>query len=134
MSRQFDEPGFIYLLSRPDGWCRIGRTINPKQRWRQWRWMATGDTEFAGLRPVALAAVSHQITCERLLHGFFDADRDLRKATNGHRYEWFYLPTAEKKHDFVRFASFLGGQVYAMRGEWLVPGEDDEILKQGRVD
>ncbi|MBN2446597.1 MAG: GIY-YIG nuclease family protein [Phycisphaerae bacterium] len=101
-----DKAGYVYLLQRHDGWYRIGRTANPEQRFRQWRWMARNN--HYTLKIITIIRTDDQRELEAFFHNLFKSKRtDERHNGMGPRHEWFKL-AEEDVHTFYRWGEALG--------------------------
>ena len=109
-------PGYIYLLQAPTGWCRIGRTANVIERFRQWKWMSKNNRY--ELSPLYLVAVDKQAGAEKMFHAIFDDKRtSYRRNGMGSRHEWFKL----NERDIVQFlywADIIGNETLELKGQW----------------
>jgi hypothetical protein len=111
-------PGYVYLLERNDGWYRIGRTANPVERFRSWRWMQHNGYK---LYPLLLISVDNQAEAETLLHKVFDGVRtDDRHRGMGPRCEWFKLSLFHLLC-FAHWAKVIGNRIYYLKGSWQLP-------------
>ena len=114
-------PGYVYLLQRDDGWCKIGRTANPELRFRQWQTQA--EINHYDLAPLLLAKVSDQYKAERLLHGLFDAKRmSFRWRGTGLRREWFKMDRTDLA-EYLLVLQSISDALWFLGGTWSLPGE-----------
>jgi hypothetical protein len=110
--------GFIYLLAASTGWFRIGRTVHLKQRFRDYRWLASNNGY--EIWPILIIDVCNPPLAERAIHEIY-ADKRIAPASNlsGTRAEWFDLDESDIAM-FRRIAATIGTPT-ELHGEWPHP-------------
>lgn len=112
--------GWIYLLKstagRWDGWCRLGRTEFPIERFQWWR--SISNMNGWGLYPLYLVAVNDQKAAEGMMHEAFATKRTTwRYRGMGKRHEWFKLDAPDIV-SFLYWADIIGLETIALQGRW----------------